>query len=60
MSAENIGLNEKNQLVKLYTTVSDVNYLACVYSDFSTVVTTFILIFDFNIVFIYKVKLINK
>ena len=60
MSAENIVINIKNQLVKLYKNVSVVNYLACIYSDFILVVTTFIFIFDFNIVLIYKVKLINK
>ena len=39
---------------------SGVNYLAYSYSDFITIVTTFIFIFDFNIVSIYKVTLINK
>ena len=37
-----------------------VNYLACIYSDFSSVVTTFILKINFNMVLIYKVKLIIK
>ena len=39
---------------------SVVNYLAYSYSDFISVNTTFIFIFYFNIVSIYKVKLINK
>ena len=40
--------------------LSVVNYLAYSYSDFISVNTTFIFIFYFNIVSIYKVKLINK
>ena len=59
MSVENIfptkkisSLDSKNVFV--------VNYLAFIYSDFISVVTTFIFKFDFNIVSIDKVKLINK
>ena len=55
-----IVFKKKNKLVKLYKNVSVVNYLACMYNDFISVVTTFIFIFDFNIILIYKVKLINK
>ena len=51
---------QKNQLIKLYKTVSVLNYIACIYSDFISVVTTFNFIFDSSIVLIYKVKLINK
>ena len=43
-------LKQKTQLVKLYKNSSGVNYLAYSYSDFISVVTTFIFIFDFNIV----------
>ena len=60
MSAENIVFNKTNQLVKLYKKILVVNYLACIYSDFISVVSTCIFIFDCNIVLIYKIKLINK
>ena len=50
----------KTQLSERYKNASGVNYLAYSYSDFNTVFTTFIFIFDFNLVSIYKVKLINK
>ena len=59
MSVENI-FNKMNQLVELYKNTFVVDYLACIYSNFTTVVTTFIFIFNFNIGLIYKVKLINR
>ena len=53
-------VNQKNQLVELYNNTSVVNHQACIYYDFILLVTTCNFIFDFNIVSIYKVKLINK
>ena len=46
----------KRQLVELYKNASVVNYLAYCYSNFISVVTTFIFIFDFNIVSISENK----
>ena len=48
-----------NQLVELYNNTFVDNYLACIYSNFTSVVKTFIFIFNFNIGLMYKVKLIN-
>ena len=60
VSERKIFILQKTQLVKLYKNASVVNYLAYSYSDFISVDTTFIFIFYFNIVSVYKVKLINK
>ena len=59
VSERKFFIYKKTQLVKLYKNASGVNSLEYSYSDFISVVTTFIFIFDFNIVSIYKVKLIN-
>ena len=53
VSAENILSIKKNQLVELYKNAFVLNYLAYIYSDFILVVTTFIFLFDFNIVSFY-------
>ena len=52
--------NKMNQLVELYINTFVVNYLACIYSNFTSVVTTFIFIFNLNIELMYKVILINN
>ena len=49
-----VFIYKTTQLVELYKNNSRVNYLAYSYSDAILVVTTFIYIFDFNIVLIYK------
>ena len=52
--------NTMNQLVVLYTNTFVVNYLACIYSNFTLVITTLIYIFNFNAGLMYKLKLINR
>ena len=39
-----------NQLVDFSKNIVVVKYLACIYSNFTSVVTAFIFIFNFNIV----------
>ena len=60
VSPKNVLYIKTNQLVELYKNASVVNYLACINSSFISVVTTFIFIFNFNIVSIYDVKLLTK
>ena len=49
-----------NQLVDIYKITFVINNLACIYSNFTSGVTTFIFIFNFNIGLMYKVTLIYK